>query len=155
MSPERAPTESFSDFARVAEPRLRRALTALYGTETGKDVAAEALVEGWRRWDRVQRMRNPVGYLYSIGRNIGRRPARATPRQFPAPEDAGVPWVEPGLPAALDSLPDRQRQVVMLVHGHGWTHSEVAETLGISRTTVQKHNERGLARLQGLLGVKP
>ena len=154
MSPERTLTESFSDFARIAEPRLRRALTALYGTETGKDVAAEALLEGWRRWDRVQQMSNPVGYLYAIGRNIGRRSARAVPH-FPAPEEAGVPWVEPGLPAALEALPDRQQQVVMLVHGHGWTHSEVAETLGVSRTTVQKHNERGLAKLQELLGVKP
>lgn len=152
MGSEQTAEQSFTDFARGAEPRLRRALTALYGPEAGKDAAAEALLQGWRRWDRVQPMENPVGYLYTIGRNAGRRSRRAAPL-FPATFDDGAPWVEPALPAALEALPGRQRQVVMLVHGHGWTHSEVAEVLGMSRTTVQKHIERAVAKLRSVLGV--
>jgi DNA-directed RNA polymerase specialized sigma24 family protein len=144
--------QSFTDFARVAEPRLRRALTALFGLEAGKDAAADALLEGWRQWERVKTMQNPVGYLYVIGRNAGRG-ADLTGLCFPASFDDAASFVEPALPRALEALPDRQRQVVMLVHGYGWTHAEVAEVLGISRTTVQKHVERSVSKLRHALGV--
>jgi DNA-directed RNA polymerase specialized sigma24 family protein len=136
----------------MAEPRLRRALTALFGFEAGKDAAADALLEGWRRWERVEKMENKVGYLYAIGRNAGRGTGLTEPR-FPVSFDDGPSFVEPALPKALDDLPDRQRQVVMLIHGYGWTHAEVGEVLGISRTTVQKHLERSVAKLRHVLGV--
>jgi RNA polymerase sigma factor (sigma-70 family) len=61
---------------------------------------------------------------------------------------------EPQLPAALRSLPDRQRLVVVLVHGFGWHASEVAELIGVKPTTVQNHLERGLRRLRKSLGVE-
>jgi RNA polymerase sigma factor (sigma-70 family) len=152
MGQEQMAEQSFTDFARLVEPRLRRSLTALFGSEAGKDAAADALLEGWRRWERVREMENPVGYLYTIGCNAGRRAGRSAPR-FPASFDDPASWVEPGLPEALEALPDRQRQVVMLVHGYGWTHAEVAEVLGMARTTVQKHGERGVAKLRSVLGV--
>jgi RNA polymerase sigma-70 factor (ECF subfamily) len=64
-----------------------------------------------------------------------------------------LPWVEPGLPAALGKLSARQRQVVVLVHGFEYTHQEVADLLGISRSSVQNHVERGLATLRSELEV--
>jgi len=97
-------------------------------------------------------MENPVGYLYVIGRNAGRRAGVTGPR-FPRSFDDTEPHVEPALPQALEDLPDRQRQVLMLVHGYGWTHAEVGEVLGMSRSTVQKHVERGVAKLRHVLGV--
>jgi len=62
--------------------------------------------------------------------------------------------VEPGLPAALSRLSERQRVAVFLIHGYGWTHSEVSQFLGLSVSTVQKHAERGLAKLQRVLGAQ-
>ena len=41
-----------------------------------------------------------------------------------------------------------------LIYGYGWTMSEVAELLGTAKTTVQKHAERGLAKLRTTLGVE-
>ena len=61
---------------------------------------------------------------------------------------------EPGLPGALVALSRRQRMVVVLVHGFGYTLHEVAERTGLRRTTVQNHSERGLARLRDKLGVE-
>lgn len=55
---------------------------------------------------------------------------------------------EPGLPGALAALSRRQRVVVILVHGFGYTLREVAELTGMRRTTVQNHSDRGLARLR-------
>ena len=146
-------SEAFAEFAREAEPRLKRALIALYGIDVGHEAAAEALVEGWRRWDRVATMANPVGYLYTIGRNYGRRASGNTPR-FPVPPNDDTPWIEPALPAALIALPEQQRQAVLLVHAHGWTLSEAADVLGVSKNTVRIHVERGVAKLRAALGVK-
>ena len=46
-----------------------------------------------------------------------------------------------------------QRVAVVLAHGYGWTHREVAELLGISTSSVQKHVERAMAKLQAALEV--
>ena len=97
-------------------------------------------------------MGNPVGYLYVVGRNGARR-SRNHRVVFPDPPADRTPWVEPGLSSALVDLPTRQRQAVMLVHGYGWTLSEVAEVLGVQKTTVQKHVERGVSKLRHRLGV--
>ena len=145
--------EAFAAFAADAEPRLKRALVALYGIDVGQEAAADALVEGWRRWDRVAGMTNPVGYLYTIGRNSGRRRARVSVPHFPVPPTDHTPWIEPGLPAALTALPERQRQAVLLVHAHGWTLSEAADVLGVSKNTVRNHVDRGVAKLRAALGV--
>ena len=55
---------------------------------------------------------------------------------------------------ALAALPLRQRQVVMLIHGYGWTQSEVAEVLGVSKPTVQTHLTRAVDALRSKLGVE-
>ena len=146
-------TEAFAAFAQEAEPRLKRALVALYGIDVGQEAAADALVEGWRRWDRVAAMTNPVGYLYTIGRNCGRNRAPGNSPRFPAPPYDNTPWIEPALPAALTALPDQQRQAVLLVHAHGWTLSETADVLGVSKNTVRNHVNRGVAKLRAALGV--
>ena len=47
MLREQTAADAFSKFARSAEPGLRRALTAGFGSEVGREAAAEALVYGW------------------------------------------------------------------------------------------------------------
>lgn len=145
-------TQTFAEFHNEAEPRLRRALIARYGGEVGREATAEALAYAWERWDRVAAMDNPLGYLYRVGQSRSRRlwPRRSV---FSTPQAATLPWIEPGLPGALDKLSARQRQVVVLVHGFEYTHQEVADLLGISRSSVQNHVERGLAKLRSDLEV--
>jgi DNA-directed RNA polymerase specialized sigma24 family protein len=144
---------SFTEWATEAEPKIRQSLTAAFGVQVGKDAAADALALAWERWDRVSVMDNPVGYVYGIGRNKARR--MKTPRQpmFVEVPEQLLPNVEPGLPAAVADLPEHQRITVTLLHGYGWTMSEVAELLGTKKTTVQNHAERGLTKLRNTLGV--
>jgi DNA-directed RNA polymerase specialized sigma24 family protein len=144
----------FDDFVERAEPRLREALSAALGSDAGRDATAVALAHAWERWERVRGMGNPVGYLYVVGRNSGRRQARRR-RVVLLPVVADrTPWVEPGLADALAELPGQQRVVVVLLHCFEWTMSEVAYLLGVSKSTVQRHAERGLARLRTRMGVK-
>ena len=147
-------SETFSVFVEEYEARLRRALSARFGSEVGKDVTADALLYAWEHWERVAAMDNPVGYLYTVGKDRGRRLVGRRRVVFPSVSVERSPWVEPGLSAAVADLPARQRTVVLLLHGYEWTQSEVAEVLGISRASVQRHGDRGMARLRRKLGVK-
>ncbi len=63
----------------------------------------------------------PGGYLYRVGRDRGRKVSRDV---LVADLDGVVetlPWVEPGLGAALMGLQDQQRIVVTLIHGYEWS----------------------------------
>lgn len=145
-------TDSFTEFVRDVEPRLRQALCAAFGGDAGRDAAAQALAYGWEHWDRVRDMDNPAGYLWGVGRSHARRQRRFRP-VFPDMPEGSMPWVEPGLPAAMSRLTDKQRVAVMLIHGLEWTHSEVAELLGVSKSTVQGHAEQGMAKLRRHVGA--
>jgi DNA-directed RNA polymerase specialized sigma24 family protein len=145
----------FEAFVLATEPPLRRALVAVYGYEDGREAAAEALAYAWEHWARVREMPNAAGYLFRVARTSvtrGRRWGRRPPPLLTLP--AGTEYrFEPGLPAALASLPERQRVAVVLVYGFGYKLREVADLTGIKITTVQNHLERGLRQLRDRLGV--
>ena len=146
--------DSFTEFVKQTEPRLRHALSALFGTELGKEMTAESLAYGWEHWDRVREMDNPPGYLYTVGRDRGRRMiARNRPVLLPV-DVQRLPWVEPQWAGALARLPERQRVVVMLLHSFQWSMSEVGDLLGMSKSTVSTHSRRGLDRLRKQMGVE-
>ena len=140
----------FAAFVHEVEPRLRRALVAAYGADRGREAVAEALAWGWEHWAELATMDNPAGYLYRVGQSRT-RPRRQPPR-FAVPP-GGEPWIEPQLLPALATLTERQRVAVVLVHGFGWTHREVAELTDLAVTSVQNHVDRGLAKLRAALEV--
>ena len=144
--------DAFSDFFREHEVRLRQSLSAVLGSDLGKDSAAEALAYGWEHWDRVREMENPMGYLYKVGRDKGRRMLRRRPPVLLPVQGSVLPMVEPALPKALASLSERQRTTVMLVHSFEWTLSEVAEVLGLSKSSVRNHLQRGMDSLRRDIG---
>lgn len=153
MLADKTSSVSFTEFVALYEQRLRQALTAAFGVEPGKDAAADALAYGWEHWERVSEMGNPAGYLYRVGYDRARRMKRRR-LQLPAVRSQRQLWVEPGLPNAVASLSEKQRMVVVLLHGYQWSMAEVAEYLGVSKGTVQTHGQRGLNQLRKKLGVE-
>lgn len=146
--------EGFTSFVERNERRLRSSLVAALGADVGREAAAEAFAYAWEHWERVSAMANPIGYLYRVGRSRGRRLRRPRGRLFPSVGHAKDPWVEPRLHEALTRLSRQQRVVVWLLHSAEWTMSEVAELLGISKGSVQRHADRGMRRLRKSLGVE-
>ena len=99
-------------------------------------------------------MDNPAGYLWGVGRNRARRLQSRPTRLFESVSVEKLPWVEPRLGNALEGLSEKQRVSVLLVHGFDWTFAEVAELLGVSLSTVQKHTERAMTRLRRDLRIE-
>ncbi len=144
-------SSAFTAFIAEAEPRLLRALVARYGVQRGRDAALDAMAYGWRHWERVEAMDNPVGYLYRVG-SSSVRPAKDPPTLAPV-DDHREPWIEPGLERSLDTLSEPQRVAVVLRHSFDWTHGEIAEVLGVSVRTVRSHLDRGMEKLRSDLEV--
>lgn len=154
MADDQTKTTDFAGFVAANERGLRQSLTAALGPDAGRDATAEALAYGWENWDRVEGLDNPAGYLYRVGLNWGKK---RNGRRFIPFSDMSIgdaEWFEPGLPDALAALSEKQRVVVYLVHGHDWSLSEVAELLGVAKGTIQKHMERGMAKLRRQLKVE-
>jgi DNA-directed RNA polymerase specialized sigma24 family protein len=143
--------ERFSRFAADVEPRLKRALVAWYGVEVGSEATADALELAWERWESVEAMANPVGYLFRVGQSRSRRYRRRAVG-LPAVPASELPDIDPRLPAALAGLSARQRAAVLLVHAHGWTQTEAADALGCGVSSLRNHLERGMRRLRASLG---
>ena len=144
--------DEFTEFVTEHESRLRESLIAACGGEAGREAAADALIYGWENWDRISGMKNSVGYLYQVGLSQGRRGLSKRTPVFDPVETFRIPDVEPKLPKALAGLSERQRTVVVLIHCFQWTQSEVGELLGLSKTTVQNHLERGIDGLRRKIG---
>jgi len=153
MLPDMGRDDSFAEFFSDVEPKLRGAFTAAFGPDVGREVCSETLAYGWEHWDRLKGMENPSGYLYRVGVGLGRK---VKPSLGVVYEPIGVDspgWFEPGLASALESLSEKQRVVVSLVHGFGWSLSQVADLLGVGKSTVQSYEQRAMKRLRRKLGV--
>jgi DNA-directed RNA polymerase specialized sigma24 family protein len=144
--------ETFTTFARDVEPKLRYALVAACGPSRGLDATQDALVFAWEHWEKVTNSENPAGLLYRVATRRAWRRRQQPPPLVQLPPKAPHRF-EPGLEPALEHLSKQQRTVVVLIEGFRYTHQEVADLLGIKRSTVQKHRERGLEKLRRELRV--
>lgn len=148
-----APVDAeFTVFVREVEPRLSYALGAAYGVEVGAESTADALAYAWENWGEVRTMENPAGYLYRVGQSAARRHRRRQPL-FPTVDHRELPHIEPGLPQALAALSEAQRTAVVLVYVLEWSEREAAELLGVDRSTIRRHRDRGLSKLRSALEV--
>jgi DNA-directed RNA polymerase specialized sigma24 family protein len=144
----------FAAFVRDVEPRLRRALVASFGPVDGREATVDALSWAWEHWDRVDSAGNKLGYLYRVGQNAARRNAsRAQCGRSETRDEQRLSDVEPALLSALAKLSVQQRTAVLLVHGFGWSQTDVAHLLDVNVSTLREHLARSLIRLRTTLGV--
>ncbi|MEI4470017.1 RNA polymerase sigma factor [Frigidibacter sp. MR17.24] len=154
----RALTLRFAPLAlRVAQARLRDQAEA-------EDVAQEAMLRLWRIAPDWRSGEAKVStWLYRVTANLAvdrlRRRGRSVPLEAVAEPEDDRPGAEAGMIAderekalsgALDQLPDRQRQAVMLRHIEGLSNPEIAEVMEIGVEAVESltaRAKRALARL--------
>ena len=129
-----------------------------------EDVAQEAMLRLWRIAPEWRQGEAKVStWLYRVVSNLCTdrlRRARTTPLDtVPDPED-GAPGVVAGmidadraraLDDALATLPDRQRQAVVLRHLEGLTNPEIALVMDIGVEAVESLTARGKRSLAAAL----
>lgn len=136
---------------------------ALTGSRShAEDVAQEAMLAAYRRWDEVSRLDMPGAWVRRVCANIAtsfvrRRvvEARAALR-FRSREtdviaigaDDEAFWVE------VRRLPRRQAQCVALRYVYGCSVAEIATVLGCAEGTVKSHLARGKVTLAERLGER-
>ncbi|MEM9755276.1 MAG: RNA polymerase sigma factor [Pseudomonadota bacterium] len=151
-------------------PRVVSHAARVLGNRTeAEDVAQEAMLRLWRAapdW-RPDGAARPRTWLYRVTANLATDRMRA--RRPTAPIDAAeaVPDGEPSaaetiddvarlsaLDAALATLPDRQRQAVVLRHIEGLSNPEIGAVLDISVEAVESLTARGRRALAAALEGK-
>jgi RNA polymerase sigma-70 factor (sigma-E family) len=124
------------------------------------DLAADALTEVWKHWDRVTAAGDPAAYargiVANLTRNWIRRQGRAR-RGLQLLGRGGERQPTPDVPAVLDvrtalkRLPYRRRTCVVLRYAFDLSEQEVAGILGISVGAVKSQTSRGAKQLADLL----
>jgi RNA polymerase sigma-70 factor (ECF subfamily) len=89
--------------------------------------------------------------LADLARRLDEQPGAIELQEdlVPAPESSGsgLSPTARRILAAIDALPEAEREVVNLVRVQGLTHAEAADLLGVSAKTVQRRLHRGLLSL--------
>ena len=134
-------------------------MAAVFGDpDLARDVADEAIVRAYERWDRVGAMANPAGWVYRVGLNVGRRRhrRRAIEARLLRRERASfVPGPTEDLYLLVADLPPRQRLAVVLRHVGHLREPEIAAAMGISRGTVSATLRAAHRALRDQLGDDP
>lgn len=126
------------------------------------DLLQDTFVRALQRFDRLRAAISPRAYLFGIARHVGLdavrsfRPTEPLPAEPAAPEtDAEDPRLEP-LRAAIDRLPDAQRETLLLKLHHELSYDEIAEVLGLPIGTVRSRLHHAVNHLRSaLLPAKP
>jgi RNA polymerase sigma-70 factor (sigma-E family) len=121
-----------------------------------KDLAQDALVRAYGRWDKIGAYADPSAWVARVVMNLAfdhwRR--RRLFRRLPvASRDESVSDDHVDLYVALDSLPRRQRQVVVLRYLADQSEPATAQAMGCSVGAVKQHASRGLRALRARLDV--
>jgi RNA polymerase sigma-70 factor, ECF subfamily len=157
-----APRLEFEEFFRAEYPGLVRAFYVLTADQAeAEELAQEAMVRAYERWDRVGTMESPAGYLYRTGVNLNRHRLRhlavrarrllAMTRDAPSEQ---VPGVRREIAEAIASLSGGQREAFMLVEWLGLNAEEAGRVLGIAPASVRSRVHRAKAALRARLSDK-
>jgi RNA polymerase sigma-70 factor (sigma-E family) len=171
---DRAGTESRNpgdlrlDFDRLYQqqwwPMLRLATGLINDPAVAEDIVQDAFAALYRKRESLRHPAAAVGYLrvtvVNLARSVLRR--RLTTRRHlrlareetaEAADSSSVLTAERlVLRAALQALPDRQREVLILRYIAELPDLEIAQATGLSPGGVRSAASRGLAALRGVLG---
>jgi RNA polymerase sigma-70 factor (sigma-E family) len=134
-------------------------LAVLLGADDAENVVAEAYYQIYRKWRRLRDEAAAEAYLRSTVCNLTRmriRHLQVARKHVENPPSEVVASAESTallhddqrvLIDALQQLPARQREALVLRHWLGLKESEIAAAMGISCGSVKTHTSRGIAAL--------
>lgn len=135
----------FEDFVQTEHADLYSALCLIIRDRgEAEDVMQEAFLKVWERWDRVQEMEHPAGYLYRTALNLHRKRIRRASVAIrravglgPSRDSLADVETHDAVVRALGALTPRQRESVVLVDLLEYSSEEAAGLMGIASATVR------------------
>ncbi|MFI5801667.1 SigE family RNA polymerase sigma factor [Streptomyces sp. NPDC051561] len=160
---DEAAASEFHEFFERHYDELARLAHLLSGEpDAADDLAADALLAVWHRWDRVRGADHPAAYARGILANLVRGRIRSAVRERRRMALFGARHTErveaPDITVVVDvrealrRLPFRKRTCVVLRHAFDLSEQDTARALGISVGTVKSQTSKGMAQLERLLG---
>ncbi|MDB1087301.1 sigma-70 family RNA polymerase sigma factor [Streptomyces sp. ACA25] len=140
-------------------------LATLLGADDPENIVAEAYYQIYRKWRKVRAADSAEAYLRSVVCNLTRmriRHLQVARRHVEEPvgsvasaeTSALLHDDQQALVSALQQLPARQREALVLRHWLGLKIGEIAQTMGISPGSVKTHTARGTAALTQALEAR-
>jgi RNA polymerase sigma-70 factor, ECF subfamily len=149
--------DAFEELVRGFGPRLHRFLTVRLGDERdARDALQETLIAAWQGLPRLRRADRFWPWIAGIAANKAADAARRRPAQNGhRPELAATVVADAhgalAVRQALDRLPERWREVLLLRLVLGLSEEETAAALGVRAGTVKSRTARARSRLMELL----
>jgi RNA polymerase sigma-70 factor (ECF subfamily) len=150
---------SIASFCEAEYPRLVKVLGLLVGdVHLAEDLAQEALIRAWRRWDDVRGLDSPGGWVNRVAINLGlsalrsrrtrrRLDAVIEARPIEVSSDAGTANAL-AMRQAVAALPLREREAIVLRYFADYSVAETAGALRCPEGTVKTLTSRGIERLR-------
>lgn len=149
-------------FYRQEYARLAGVMFAYTGDrELGREIAQEAMAQAWRHWRSVGAFENPAGWTYRVGMNlansawrrklIARRAHSHRGHEVPVARDVSADDL--AVRAAVESLPPRQRSVILLRYFADLPVEEVARHMRCRPGTVTALTSKAIAKLRHCAGL--
>jgi RNA polymerase sigma-70 factor (ECF subfamily) len=151
-----ADPQSFEEFFEAQRHRVFGALCLVTGNrQEAEEIAQDAFLKLWERWDRVAGLDDPTGFLFRTAMNLFRNRVRR----------AGVAARKPFVPAlgaddlaavedrdevvrTLRPLSPHQRAALVLTGYLGFSSEDAAKVLGIKASTVRALSAQGRAKVR-------
>ena len=150
--------EEFAAYMQARQPSLLRTAYLLTGDRhSAEDLVQTALAKLYLSWDKVQQRDSIDGYVRrilvnennSLWRRAWRRKEHSTDDLPEAPvHDEYDDGVGAALWAHVQTLPPKQRSVVVLRYYEELSEAETAQALGVSVGTVKSQASRAIAGLR-------
>jgi RNA polymerase sigma-70 factor (sigma-E family) len=142
---------------------VRTAAMLVGDVATAEDVVQDSFIAMHRAWWRLRDTSRTLPYLRRAVINKSRsvlrhravadRHLRRQIPELPSAEESALAGVQrSSVLEALNALPSRQREVVILRYYADLSEAEIAATLGISRGAVKSHTARAKGSLRTVLG---
>jgi RNA polymerase sigma-70 factor (sigma-E family) len=141
---------------------VRLAVLLVHDVPTAEEVVQDAFEAMHTAWRRLREKEKALSYLRQAVVNrsrsvlrhrtvVDRNAPKSAPDE-PSAEHGALALIErSAVIAALRTLPDRQREAVVLRYYADLSEADIAATMGISRGAVKSHTARAMAALKSIL----
>ena len=147
---------SFEELFLDVHDRLYRALYFITGSSAdAEELMQDAFLKLWERWDRIEKIGDPMAYLFRSALNGSRmrlRRTRTAARRLMPSATARDPFddvnVREDVRRMLRTLPPRQRAAIVLTEIFEYSSERAARIMRIKPSTVRVLASQGRAALR-------